>query len=80
MGRLVLDIDQIQNVSKLICSDILNLDNSKALYTIFTNENGKALDDVIFWKFEDKLILICNASNREKISKHLINNLSLIHI
>ena len=48
MGRLVLDIDQIQNVSKLICSDILNLDNSKALYTIFTNENGKALDDVIF--------------------------------
>ena len=74
MGRLALDIGQIQNISKLICSDILNLDNSKALYTIFTNENGKALDDVIFWKFEDKLILICNASNREKISNHLINN------
>ena len=74
MGRLSLDIGQIQNISKLICSDILNLDNSKALYTIFTNENGKALDDVIFWKFKDKLILICNASNREKISNHLINN------
>ena len=50
-----------------------NLNNSKALYTIFTNENGKALDDVIFGNLK-QLILICNASNREKISKHLINN------
>ena len=67
--------DQIENISKLICSDIINLEDSKALYTIFTNESGKALDDVIFWKFIDKLILICNASNREKISKHLLNNI-----
>lgn len=74
MGRLQINIDQIENISKLICSDIINLDDSKALYTIFTNESGKALDDVIFWKFIDKLILICNASNREKISNHLINN------
>ena len=71
MGRLIINIDEIDNISKLICSDIINLDNSKALYTIFTNKNGKSLDDVIFWKFEEKLVLICNASNREKISKHL---------
>ena len=74
MGRLVINIDEIDNISKLICSDIINLDNSKALYTIFTNKNGKSLDDVIFWKFEEKLVLICNASNRDKISKHLTNN------
>ena len=74
MGRIVFNIDQIENISKLICSNIVNLENTKALYTIFTDINGKALDDVIFWKFENKLVLICNASNREKISKHLTNN------
>ena len=58
MGRIVLNIDQIENISKLICSNIVNLENTKALYTIFTDINGKALDDVIFWKFENKLILI----------------------
>ena len=31
-------ITEIDNISKLICSDIINLDNSKALYTIFTNK------------------------------------------
>ena len=54
MGRLVLDIDQIQNVSKLICSDILNLDNSKALYSIFTNKYDYLSICIIicsFWYF-----------------------------
>ena len=58
MGRIVFNIDQIENISKLICSNIVNLENTKALYTIFTDINGKALDDVIFWKFENKLVLI----------------------
>ena len=30
MGRIVLNIDQIENISKLICSNIVNLENSKA--------------------------------------------------
>ena len=41
------------------------------MYSIFTSEDGTAIDDVIFWKFEDDLILICNASNTSKIKTHL---------
>ena len=50
MGRLVLDIDQIQNVSKLICSDILNLDNSKALFSKLCSFSLSALLPKLFVK------------------------------
>ena len=65
MGRLRLNYSQIEEINYLICSDLKNISNTKALYSIFTSEDGTAIDDVIFWKFEDDLILIC---------------LSLIHI
>ncbi len=74
MGRLEIDYSEINKVSSLICSDIINIPMNKALYSIFTNENGNALDDVIFWKFEDKIILIPNASNASKIMSHLNNH------
>tara|TARA_B100001027_G_scaffold110607_1_gene76265 strand:- start:482 stop:1501 length:1020 start_codon:yes stop_codon:yes gene_type:complete len=74
MGRLEIDYSEINKVSSLICSDIINIPMNKALYSIFTNEHGNALDDVIFWKFEDKIILIPNASNASKIMSHLNNH------
>jgi len=71
MGRLRLNYSQIEEINYLICSDLKNISNTKALYSIFTSEDGTAVDDVIFWKFEDDLILICNASNTNKIKTHL---------
>ena len=71
MGRLRLNYSQIDDINYLICSDLKNISNTKALYSIFTSEDGTAIDDVIFWKFEDDLILICNASNTNKIKTHL---------
>ena len=71
MGRLRLSYSQIEEINYLICSDLKNISNTKALYSIFTSEEGTAIDDVIFWKFEDDLILICNASNTNKIKTHL---------
>ena len=74
MGRIHIENDQINKVNNLICSDLANLEDSKALYSIFTNKEGNAIDDVIFWKFEKYIILICNAINREKILIHLTNH------
>ncbi|MDB4823947.1 glycine cleavage system aminomethyltransferase GcvT [Acidimicrobiia bacterium] len=72
MGRLEIQYNDIAILQTLICSDIENLQVGKALYTIFTNNNGCAVDDVIFWKFQDKILLICNAANTLKIKDHLI--------
>ncbi len=74
MGRLEINYTELDKISTLICSDLINIPVNKALYTIFTNENGNALDDVIFWKFEDKIILIPNASNESKIKSHLLDH------
>ena len=74
MGRIYIDNEEIVKLNKLICSDLINLDKTKALYSVFTNEEGNALDDVIFWKFDSHIILICNAINRDKIINHLISN------
>ena len=71
MGRLEIQYSQIEKISNLICSELIDIPTNKALYSIFTNEEGNALDDVIFWKFEDKIILIPNASNLDKIKSHL---------
>ena len=72
MGRLEIQNNDIAILQTLICSDIENLQVGKALYTIFTNNNGCAIDDVVFWKFQDKILLICNAANTLKIKDHLI--------
>jgi len=71
MGRLKISNSSMIVLNTLICSDIKNLPVGKALYSIFTNENGCALDDVIFWKFSNYILLICNASNTDKITNHL---------
>ena len=71
MGRIEIQNSEIDNLSKLICSDIKNLDEGKALYSIFTNSDGCAIDDVIFWKFSDYIVLICNAANSSKVIDHL---------
>ena len=71
MGRLQINNKSMDTLNSLICSDIKNLNPGKALYSIFTNIEGCALDDVIFWKFEDYILLICNAVNASKISDHL---------
>ena len=40
-------------------------------YALVCNEQGGTLDDVIVYRFEDDWLLVVNASNREKILKHL---------
>ena len=66
MGRLVISNDYLQKVSTLICSDLLELKSGKALYSKFTDDNGCALDDVNFWKYDEYVLLICNSANTEK--------------
>ena len=73
MGRLKISNESLDSLSSLICSDIKNLNHGKALYSVFTDVNGCALDDVIFWKFSDYILLICNAINTEKVTNHLTN-------
>ena len=90
MGRLYIDYEEIEKLNILICGDILGAKPSSALYTMILDHNSGILDDIIIWKFDKHMVLICNASNTDKISswfttndlkyKNLSNTTSLIAI
>ncbi len=72
MGELVLRGTYAQQVvDYLVTGDIAKLGNGQALYTCACNEQGTILDDLIVYKHTDeKLLVVCNASNHAKMSEH----------
>jgi len=65
-------------VDYLVTNDVSKLKIGRALYTTCCNEAGRILDDLIIYRLEDeKVLVVCNASNRDKIVAHFAKNLSL---
>lgn len=58
-------------VDRLVTNDIAGLPDGKAAYTVCCNEAGTILDDLIVYKYgPERVLVVCNASNRAKISGH----------
>jgi aminomethyltransferase len=58
-------------VDALVTNDIVKLADGKAAYTVCCNEGGTILDDLIVYKYgPERVLVVCNASNRAKISGH----------
>jgi aminomethyltransferase len=58
-------------VDYLVSNDVKKLAVGKALYTVCCNERGTILDDLIIYKRgATDVLVVCNASNRDKISAH----------
>lgn len=58
-------------LDRLVTSDIAALAPGRACYTLACNEQGTILDDLIVYRLAaDHLLVVCNASNRSKISAH----------
>ncbi|HVY46321.1 MAG TPA: glycine cleavage system aminomethyltransferase GcvT [Minicystis sp.] len=72
MGELVLSGEYAgQVVDYLVTNDAAKLVDGQALYTCACNEHGTILDDLIVYRIAaDKWLIVCNASNREKMAAH----------
>ncbi len=72
MGELELDgPGAAAVVNELITNDAAKLVNGQALYTCACNERGTILDDLIVYRRSaGAWLVVCNASNREKIAGH----------
>jgi aminomethyltransferase len=72
MGELELTGERaLELVNSLITNDIARAANGQATYTCCCNERGTILDDLIVYRrAENDVLVVCNASNRDKISKH----------
>jgi aminomethyltransferase len=79
MGEILVEGPQaLAEVDRLVTNDVSELETGRALYTVCCNEQGRILDDLIVYRLEDeKVLVVCNASNRDKIVSHFANNLSL---
>jgi aminomethyltransferase len=58
-------------VDSLITNDLSKAENGQAVYTCCCNAAGTVLDDLIVYRrADDDVLVVCNASNRPKISAH----------
>jgi aminomethyltransferase len=79
MGEILVEgPNAVAAVDRLVTNDVASLEVGHALYTVCCNESGFILDDLIVYRLEaEKVLVVCNASNRDKIVSHFANQLSL---
>lgn len=75
MGRLVIQgPDAEKLLENLSANEIASHPPFSAIYTIWCNEKGGALDDVMLFKVSaEEFFVIVNASNRQKDLEHLLS-------
>src|SRR5262245_49739435 len=72
MGRLDLSGRDAEAVLQKACTrNVAKLAVGRCGYSHICNERGGILDDVIVSRYEDHWLVVCNASNRDKIVAHL---------
>jgi aminomethyltransferase len=60
----------LQVVNYLVTNDVAKLEDGQALYTCCCNAAGMLLDDLIIYRAaSDRILIVCNAANRDKIAK-----------
>ena len=72
MGEFLIDGPRaVAAVDGLVTNDVSKLAVGQALYTLCCDDAGYILDDLIVYRLEgDKVLVVCNASNRGKIAAH----------
>lgn len=73
MGELFLrGAEAVALADRLVSNAVSNLALGQALYTVCLNAEGTILDDLIVYRRgEEEILIVCNASNRDKISAHV---------
>jgi aminomethyltransferase len=72
MGELrVTGKDAVPCVDRLITNSLAATPDEKAIYTCCCNDQGTILDDLIVYRLaHDDVLVVCNASNLDKIANH----------
>ncbi len=68
MGRILISGEQAEALLQQVCTrNLSKLKVGRSGYSHLCNERGGVLDDVIVSRYEAYFLMVCNASNREKI-------------
>lgn len=78
MGELTIEgARALAQVDRLVTNDVLGLQDGQCRYTQCLNDRGTSLDDLIVYRVSaTRVLVVCNASNREKIVGHFTREVS----
>ena len=78
MGELVVrGAAALAAVDRLVTNDLRGLQDGQSRYTVCCNEGGTVLDDLIIYRVSaTQVLIVCNASNREKIVGHFTRSIT----
>ena len=60
-------------VQKVTCNDVGALEAGQAQYSAILTDKGTFVDDCLVYRFDDKLMMVVNASNIEKDWNHILD-------
>ncbi len=61
----------LEQANRLVTNDLTRVADGQAMYTCCCNEQGTILDDLILYRHSPQdILVVCNASNRDKIVAH----------
>jgi aminomethyltransferase len=72
MGEFVIRGDRmVEFVNYVTSNDVAALADGQVHYSTILNDNGTIVDDCLVYKFADRIVMVVNASNREKDYAHI---------
>jgi aminomethyltransferase len=67
-------------VNRITTNDVGALEPGQVQYSAILNPDGTFVDDCTVYRFEDKLMIVVNASNREKAWEHIVDQKGGINV
>ncbi|MEX2178778.1 MAG: glycine cleavage system aminomethyltransferase GcvT, partial [Gemmatimonadaceae bacterium] len=72
MGEFVIRGDRmVEYVNHVTTNDVAALADGQVHYSTILHDNGTIVDDCLVYKFADRIVMVVNASNREKDFDHV---------
>jgi aminomethyltransferase len=72
MGEFVVRGDRmVEYINHVTSNDVASLADGQVHYSTILHENGTIVDDCLVYKFADRIVMVVNASNREKDLAHI---------
>jgi aminomethyltransferase len=72
MGEFVIRGDKMREfVSYVTTNDVMGLAEGQVHYSTILYDNGTIVDDCLVYNFADRIVMVVNASNREKDYAHI---------
>src|SRR5574338_679703 len=59
--------------NRVTCNDVGALESGQVQYSAILTKEGTFVDDCTVYRFDDKIMIVVNASNREKAWEHIVD-------